>query len=110
MAWCSSFPLGKVPWRRRQGQPRRPPDRAAPCHQPLFKLFSDRMEGDEALLEERVMDARCAVDAELFDSLEEAIAFVAAHGGGIVYSETAATSKGLTLPDNVRLEQRRPAG
>jgi hypothetical protein len=87
--------------------PRRPLPAA---HQPLFKLFSDRMEGDEALLEERVMDARCAVDAELFDSLEEAIAFVAAHGGGIVYSETAATSKGLTLPDNVRLEQRRPAG
>jgi hypothetical protein len=53
----------------------------------------------------------CTVDAELFDSLEEAIAFVAAHGGGVVYTERAETpfAKGLTLPDNVRLELRRPA-
>ena len=30
---------------------------------------------------------RCAVDAELFDSLEDAIAFVAARGGGRVHTE-----------------------
>ena len=29
----------------------------------------------------------CAVDAELFDSLEDAIAFVAARGGGKVHTE-----------------------
>jgi hypothetical protein len=53
----------------------------------------------------------CTVDAELFDSLEEAIAFVAARGGGVVYSDRAETpfAKGLSLPENVRLEQRRPA-
>lgn len=57
------------------------------------------------------MDASCSVDAELFDSLQEAIAFVAARGGGVVYTEAAATpfAKSLTLPDNVRLELRRPA-
>ena len=30
---------------------------------------------------------RCAVDAELFDSLEDAIAFVAERGGGKVHTE-----------------------
>jgi len=30
---------------------------------------------------------RCAVDAELFDSLEDAIAFVAACGGGKVHTD-----------------------
>jgi hypothetical protein len=51
----------------------------------------------------------CTVDAELFDNLAEAIAFVAEHGGGVVYSELANTAsvKGLELPENVRLEPRR---
>lgn len=32
-------------------------------------------------------EPRCAVDAELFDSLEDAIAFVAERGGGKVHTE-----------------------
>jgi hypothetical protein len=54
--------------------------------------------------------ATCVVDVELFDSLEEAIAFVADHGGGIVHTEVAGTDqvKGLQLPKNVRLEPPRP--
>lgn len=57
------------------------------------------------------MAAICCVDAELFDSLLAAIDFVAKHGGGIVYSEMAGThyARSITLPDNVRLEQRRTA-
>ena len=57
------------------------------------------------------MDGTCTVDADLFDSLEEAVAFVAARGGGVVYTEMAETDHGkaLTLPDNVRLEAVRPA-
>lgn len=57
------------------------------------------------------MAETCTVDAELFDSLEEAIAFVAARGGGVVYTEAAETeyAKNLTLPDNVQLEPTRPA-
>lgn len=57
------------------------------------------------------MSAICCVDAELFDSLQAAIDFVAERGGGIVYSEIAGTeyAKSLELPDNVRLEQHRPA-
>ena len=53
----------------------------------------------------------CTVDAELFDSLQEAIAFVAERGGGVVYTEMANTKfvKGLELPENVRLEPRRAA-
>jgi hypothetical protein len=53
----------------------------------------------------------CTVDAELFDSLEEAIAFVAQHGGGVVHTEAANTDrvKGLELPKNVRLEPPRAA-
>jgi len=52
----------------------------------------------------------CTVDVELFDSLAEAIAFVAAHGGGIVHTELANSEqvKGLELPKNVRLEPPRP--
>jgi hypothetical protein len=52
----------------------------------------------------------CTVDAELFNSLQEAIEFVAACGGGTVYTELADSllAKGLNLPDNVRLESRRP--
>jgi hypothetical protein len=51
------------------------------------------------------------VDVELFDSLEEAIAFVAQHGGGVVHTEAANTDrvKGLELPKNVRLEPPRAA-
>ena len=53
----------------------------------------------------------CCVDAELFDSLQAAIDFVAERGGGTVYSQIAGTqyAKSLKLPDNVRLEQHRPA-
>jgi hypothetical protein len=56
------------------------------------------------------MAETCTVDAELFNSLQEAIDFVAARGGGIVYTELADSlfAKGLTLPDNVQLEARRP--
>ena len=51
------------------------------------------------------------VDAELFDSLADAIAFVAACGGGVVYTDWAGTPhvEGLKLPPNVRLEASRPA-
>ncbi len=56
------------------------------------------------------MAETCTVDAELFDSLQEAIDFVAACGGGIVYTDLAETlfAKGLKLPDSVRLEAKRP--
>jgi hypothetical protein len=52
----------------------------------------------------------CTVDVELFDSLAEAIAFVADHGGGVVHTEVAGSDrvKGLELPKNVRLEPPRP--
>ena len=52
----------------------------------------------------------CTVDVELFDSLGEAIAFVADHGGGVVHTEAAGTDgvRGLELPKNVRLEPPRP--
>lgn len=52
----------------------------------------------------------CTVDVELFDSLEEAIAFVADHGGGVVHTEVAGSErvKSLELPKNVRLEPPRP--
>lgn len=57
------------------------------------------------------MSGTCTVDVELFDSLEAAIAFVAMHGGGVVYTDVAETDlgKNLTLPDNVRLEPARTA-
>jgi hypothetical protein len=53
----------------------------------------------------------CTVDVELFDSLEEAIAFVAGHGGGVVHTEVANSDrvKSLELPKNVRLEPPRLA-
>jgi hypothetical protein len=56
------------------------------------------------------MTETCTVDAELFESLQEAIDFVAACGGGIVYTELADTlfAKSLKLPDGVQLEAKRP--
>ena len=56
------------------------------------------------------MAETCTVDAELFDSLQAAIDFVAACGGGIVYTEMAETlfAKSLKLPDNVKLAAKRP--
>jgi hypothetical protein len=56
------------------------------------------------------MTETCTVDAELFDSLQEAIDFVAACGGGTVYTELADTlfAKSLKLPDNVQLAAKRP--
>jgi hypothetical protein len=55
------------------------------------------------------MTGTCTVDAELFDSVEEAIAFVAEHGGGVVHTDVANTpvAEVLTLPENVRLEPPR---
>lgn len=46
------------------------------------------------------------VDAELFDSLQEAIDFVAASGRGVVRTELAETlfAKSLKLPETVKLE------
>jgi hypothetical protein len=57
------------------------------------------------------MAETCTVDVELFDNLEQAIAFVAGHGGGIVHTEAANSDqvKSLELPKNVRLEPPRPA-
>jgi hypothetical protein len=63
-----------------------------------------------AMAETGTVAETCTVDVELFDSLAEAIAFVAEHGGGVVHTE-AATSEGvksLELPQNVRLEPPRP--
>ena len=53
----------------------------------------------------------CTVDAEIFDSIQAAINFVAADGGGIVYTEFAESLfvKSLKKPDNVILEIKRPA-
>jgi hypothetical protein len=55
------------------------------------------------------MPGTCTVDAELFDSLEEAIAFVAERGGGVVHTDAVNTpaAQALTLPENVRLEPPR---
>jgi hypothetical protein len=57
------------------------------------------------------MAETCTVDAELFDSLQDAIDFVAARGGGVVYTALAETlfAKSLKLPDTVKLEAKRPA-
>ncbi len=51
----------------------------------------------------------CSVDAELFDSLESAISFVAEHGGGVVYTDLADSllAHMICLPENVRLEKSR---
>ena len=56
-------------------------------------------------------ETRCTVDAELFDSLQDAINFVAQCGGGVVHTELAGTPSviGLKLPEGVRLEPPRPA-
>jgi hypothetical protein len=64
-----------------------------------------------AMAATRTVVETCTVDVELFDSLEEAIAFVAQHGGGVVHTEAANTDrvKGLELPKNVRLEPPRAA-
>ncbi|MGH1483108.1 MAG: hypothetical protein ACRBM6_31130 [Geminicoccales bacterium] len=47
----------------------------------------------------------CAVDAELFDSLEDAIAFVAERGGGKVYTELVGSllAEIIAVPNNVEL-------
>ncbi len=49
--------------------------------------------------------ALCAVDAELFDSLEDAIAFVAARGGGRVHTELVGSllAEIIAVPSNVEL-------
>jgi hypothetical protein len=63
-----------------------------------------------AMAESATVVETCTVDVELFDSLEEAIAFVADHGGGVVHTEAAGSdaAKGLELPKDVRLEPPRP--
>jgi hypothetical protein len=63
-----------------------------------------------AMAERATVVETCTVDVELFDSLEEAIAFVADHGGGVVHTEAAGSDavKGLELPKDVRLEPPRP--
>ena len=50
-----------------------------------------------------------AVDAELFNSLQEAIDFVASLGGGVVHTEYADTlwAKSLKIPPTVKLEPLR---
>ncbi len=47
----------------------------------------------------------CAVDAELFDSLEDAIAFVAARGGGKVHTELVGSllAEIIAVPTSVEL-------
>jgi hypothetical protein len=64
-----------------------------------------------AMVETGTVADACTVDVELFDNLEQAISFVADHGGGIVYTEAANSdrAKSLELPKNVRLEPARPA-
>lgn len=63
-----------------------------------------------AMAETGTVVGTCTVDVELFDSLAEAIAFVADHGGGVVHTELANSDrvKSLELPKNVRLEPPRP--
>jgi hypothetical protein len=55
------------------------------------------------------MAGNCTVDAELFENLAEAIAFVAERGGGVVHTHLARSVvvRGLELPQNVRLEPPR---
>jgi hypothetical protein len=47
----------------------------------------------------------CSVDAELFDSLEDAIAFVAERGGGKVHTELVGSllAEIIAVPPNVEL-------
>lgn len=49
--------------------------------------------------------ATCSVDAELFDSLEDAIAFVAERGGGKVHTELVGSllAEIIAVPSNVEL-------
>lgn len=49
--------------------------------------------------------SRCAVDAELFDSLEDAIAFVAACGGGKVHTDLVGSllAEIIAVPSSVEL-------
>jgi hypothetical protein len=48
---------------------------------------------------------RCSVDAELFDSLEDAIAFVAERGGGKVHTELVGSllAEIIAVPSSVEL-------
>jgi hypothetical protein len=64
-----------------------------------------------AMAETGTVAGACTVDAELFENLEQAIAFVAEHGGGVVHTEVANSgrAKTLELPKNVRLEPPRQA-
>jgi hypothetical protein len=63
-----------------------------------------------AMAETGTVAENCTVDVELFDSLEQAVAFVADHGGGVVYTELANSEqvKSLELPKNVKLAPPRP--
>ncbi|MGI9493518.1 MAG: hypothetical protein ACR2QF_14060 [Geminicoccaceae bacterium] len=47
----------------------------------------------------------CSVDAELFESLEDAIAFVAERGGGKVHTELVGSllAEIIAVPSNVEL-------
>ena len=47
----------------------------------------------------------CSVDAELFDSLEDAIAFVAERGGGKVYTDLVGSllAEIIAVPSSVEL-------
>ena len=51
----------------------------------------------------------CSVDAELFDSLEDAIAFVAARGGGKVHTELVGSllAEIIAVPSSVELDPPR---
>jgi len=55
------------------------------------------------------MAGTCTVDAELFDNLAEAIAFVAERGGGVVHTHLARSVvvRDMELPEKVRLEPPR---
>ncbi len=49
--------------------------------------------------------ANCSVDAELFDSLEDAVAFVAERGGGKVHTELVGSllAEIIAVPSSVEL-------
>jgi hypothetical protein len=55
------------------------------------------------------MAEACTVDAELFDSLAQAVAFVAECGGGVVHTSLARSVvvRDMELPKGVRLEPPR---
>lgn len=50
------------------------------------------------------------VDAEIFDSIADAIKFVAANGGGTIHTSLFGTqyAQSLNIPPNVRLAPPRP--